>query len=39
MKAFLRILAVLAAVTLCISVTRMIVSIFKTRMTRYYKVY
>ena len=39
MKVFLRILAVLALLSLCIAATRTVISIFRTRMTRYYKVY
>ena len=39
MKKVFRILAVLAAVTVSVAATRMIISIFKTRMTKYYKVY
>ena len=39
MKIFLRIVAVLAALSLCVTAAGMITRIFKTRMTRYYKVY
>ena len=39
MKAFLRILAIVAALSLCVTAAGMVTRIFKTRMTKYYKVY
>lgn len=39
MKVFLRIVAVLTAVSLCVTAAGMITRIFRTKMTRYYKVY
>ncbi|SDB43289.1 hypothetical protein SAMN02910317_02178 [Ruminococcaceae bacterium FB2012] len=39
MKVFLRIFAIVAAFSLCAAVAGMVIRIFKTRMTKYYKVY
>lgn len=39
MKVFLRIAAIIAALSLCAAAASAVIRIFKTRMTRYYKVY
>ena len=39
MKVFLRIAAVLAALSICVTAAGVITRIFKTRMTKYYQVY